>query len=171
MPIPGSPNIQVSTAGALNGAIVRNSFFRSLQKEAEQRKPYLDILFAEGRRSQGAQELYGQVADNVIWRRWKKGEDRTFDAGREFFYTIIMYEWQANIHFHKNDRLDDRTGTFQRLLSSASRNYFSLFNDVAIQLLEGQTNLDLLPSIPNSYYGISLISSAHTFAPGGNLIT
>ncbi|RME82485.1 MAG: hypothetical protein D6785_07805 [Planctomycetota bacterium] len=168
--IPSAPNIQVSTSGALNAAVVRNSFFRSLQREGEQRKPYLDLLFITAKKSEGIQETYAQIADNVIWRRWPKGQPRIFDAGKEFFYTIVNHEYQAGIHFHKNDRADDRTGTFVRQIDSAARNYYSLFNDIAIQLLEGQVNPDLLPSIPNSYYGISLISAAHTFVAGGNVV-
>lgn len=166
--IPSSPNITVSTSGALSAAAVKNSFFRSLLRMKQDKQPYLDKLFATGKKSEGVQELHAQVADNVIWRRWPKGEPRKWDSGKEFYYTIVNHEYQAGLRHHKNDRLDDRTGTFQKSLDAAARNYYSLFNEVAHQLLTATSNPELLPSIPNSYYGISLISASHTFVTGGN---
>lgn len=90
------------------------------------------------------------------------------DSGQEFYYTIVNHEYQAGIHLHKNDRMDDRTGTFQRSISAAAKSYYSLFIDIMHQLLTGTSNTELLPSIPNSYYGIALISASHTFVTGGN---
>ncbi|MCB0385216.1 MAG: hypothetical protein KDD43_07470 [Bdellovibrionales bacterium] len=166
--IPFSPSVSVSTSGALSAAAVRGSFLRSLLRLKEEKMPYIDLLFANGKKSEGAEELHAQIADNVIWRRWPKGKPRRMDAGQEFYYTIVNHEYEAGIKNHKNDRFDDRTGTFQQSLSSAARNYYSLFNDIGHQLLTGTSNSDLLPSIPNSYYGISLISASHSFVSGGN---
>lgn len=51
--VPYSPNVIVSTSGALSAAAVRNSFLRSLVDRQEQYKQYMDILFPPLRKAKG----------------------------------------------------------------------------------------------------------------------
>ena len=170
MPIPNTPRVLATTSGALSAATVENSFFRSLDKFAQQVPPEIQEMFFVAKKSKSRQELYSQFGSTSTWKRWAEGESRKYQAFKEFYYTIVNKDYETTIMYHENTKSDDRTGTFNQRVNGAAKRWAYLDIDIAAQLLESQTNADLLDAIPNSYYGLSLFSTSYSFATNGNSI-
>lgn len=171
MAIPNSPRVNATTSGALSAAVVENSFFRSLEQMEKQVPQEIKDLYIIADPSTGDSELYAQYGSSPIWTMWRRGASRKIDAITEFYYTIVNKNWSCVIQYHRDTRADDRTGTFDAKILDVSKRYAFLQVDIAAQLLESTANPDLLDTIPNTYYGLSLFNSNYTFATGGNIIT
>lgn len=171
MAIPTTPRVNATTSGALSAAVVENSFFRSLEQMEQEVPQEIRDLFIVAEPSSGQEELYAQFGSIPSFRRWDKGESRKYSAINEFYYTIVNKNWEATIQIHKDTRADDRTGTLDSKVNALAKRWAFLDVDIAAQLLESQSDADLLDSIPNSYYGLSLFNVNYAFATGGNIVS
>jgi len=122
--------------------------------------------------SEGTDEDYATVTSMPLPRIWAKGEARSWDSFDDVNVNVVNRKWQLGIPWNREDREDDRTGDVIRMAQAAGRRMGDIDERVALQIILGSTDIDLLPSIPNAYDGTALVSAAARFGnANGNTLT
>jgi len=168
---PAFPRAMASDSGLRNAAVIENSFFTSLMKMEQEVPQALMDLFIDTKPSDGISGTYAMPGTVPTWRRWPRGKARQYSGLKEYYYSIVNTDWETTIQYHKNDLADDQSGNLQKQIDQAARRYAFLDIDVLVQLMEATTDVTLLESIPNTYYGLPLFSSSHSFVSGGNEVS
>lgn len=127
--------------------------------------------------STGAYEIYARFDSAPHAKRWPRGVPRFAKGFKSAQYTVVNHDWNVGVSAHENDVMDDRTGSMEKRAQDAGGNAARIPVRVFYQLEESQTNVDLLPALPNCPDGAALFSatdgaSGNRFGvSGGNVIS
>lgn len=165
------PIVSASLSGTLKPGVIAE-FNRSFDNRWRERPPYVAKLFHEIP-STRLQETHAgfESAPKVV--RWARGDTRVEDAFNEFFVVINNLSWNLWISWHEEDEEDDQTQKLLQRARDGATRFVQLDERIAIQLLTGTANPDLLPdATPNSYDGSNLFINTTRFGVStGNIVT
>jgi hypothetical protein len=94
--------------------------------------------------------------------RWAYGNDMSEEAFRGIQFEVTNHRWAKAISWQSDDRADDQTSSLMDHARGLGESAALLDERVLWQIIEGSTDRELLPSIPNAPDGISLHSGIST---------
>lgn len=166
----------ISAINTLTPGIVTRfvSMYESVWKDSkEQYSPMMDFAVP----SDGLFNIYAHFKSAPHAQRWPRGTPRGAKGFDAFQYQVVNHDWQVGVKMHENDVMDDRTGSAVGRAQDAGTNAARIPIKVFYQIDGAQTNVKLLPSVPNAPDGAALFSatdgnSADRFGvSGGNVIS
>lgn len=170
MPYPGNASLSSANDPGILAKEAEAAFFLEFNRAIAKRSRVIDGLFAQTS-SQGADEDYATITSVPVPKIWERGNARSWDGVEDVNINILNYKWQANVTWATEDREDDRTGTLLPTARSTGQRFAQLDERVALQIIQGATDSDLLPAIPNAYDGVALVSGSSRFGnASGNTI-
>lgn len=122
--------------------------------------------------SDKASETFAWFESAPAWKIWRAGESITSKPFKDSSFTVLNRDWGIKLEWRENDKNDDQTRSLMTRAREAGSSGPLLHERVLFQMLQGSTDNDLLPSVPNAADGSSLFSSSTRFgATGGNSLT
>lgn len=156
---------------------LKSTFIDTYKRNNAKLNPSLSAVMDMGQASDGAAEdfFYYLSAPHPVRTAKGASTPRAAFGGRRF--RALNYNYKVAIEWHEDDEADDQTGGLVDQARSAAGNFTLLPERVFFQILQGTTDTDLLPSIPNAGDGAALYSTtngsgtARFGATGGNSLT
>jgi phage major head subunit gpT-like protein len=127
--------------------------------------------------SDSAQEIYAYTETGSYPKRKPRGRESEFENFLSRQFTVVNYDWEAGVSWHRNDRRDDKTKSLYDQARSSGGRFRKLRELLLFQMLLASANADLLPAIPNSPDGAAWFSATDGAAAArfgitnGNLLT
>ena len=121
--------------------------------------------------------FYYESAPHV--KRWVRGDEMATKGFKGVKWTVPNYEWAEGVSWHFADRQDDQTKNLVDHARGLGESYALLQERIFFQLLQGETDPDLLPeaSTMTAPDGATLFSATHGSGDdrfgvsGGNTLT
>lgn len=156
---------------------LKSNFANAYKREIATRNKDLDLMMDLGLSSDGAAEDYFYYLSAPHPVRVPQGDDvpRKGFGGRRF--RVVNHNWELAVDWHEDQEADDQTNGLVSQVRQAAQHFALLPERVFYQILNGATDADLLPAIPNAGDGAALYSttdgdSANRFgASSGNLLS
>lgn len=126
--------------------------------------------------SSRAFEIYAYFKSAAYPVRWDRGTEIPSKAFDSVQFAVPNYRWARRIGWHHDDEADDQTSSLVLQVREGGTAFATLDERVFFQILQGTTDPDLLPSVPNAPDGAPLFSAtdgngADRFGVvGGNLL-
>jgi len=103
--------------------------------------------------------------------RWDVGKAVTAKGFNYIQGTTVNYPYGLYVPWHEDQRSDDRTGSLMDVARDSGRNWALLSERIAYQFIQGTSDTELLPAVPNSFDGIALYSSSTRYgSANGNVV-
>jgi len=167
---------QVIAASTLTAGL-RSDFADTYAKQKRTSDARLAPLMQVDVPSDQLTEYVGYFESAPHMGRWTRGKGIPSKAFASKQFTVTNKDWGHRVEWHRNDRMDDQTGTLFSMAKKAGESAATLDLRVAFQILTGAANSRLLESLPTAPDGAALFSttdgsSAARFgATDGNLLT
>ncbi len=122
-------------------------------------------------------EIYGYFESAPHMRRWVRGKGIPSKPFASKQFSVTNKDWGQRVEWHRNDRMDDQTGTLFEAAQAAGRSAGALDERILFQIMTAASDFDLLESIPNAPDGVALFSTvdgdgaARFGATNGNLLS
>ena len=121
--------------------------------------------------------FYYESAPHV--KRWVRGDEMATKGFKGVKWTVPNYEWAEGVSWHFADRQDDQTKNLVDHARGLGESYALLQERIFFQLLQGETDPDLLPyaATMTATDGATLFSATHGDTTdrfgvsGGNTLT
>ena len=121
--------------------------------------------------------FYYESAPHV--KRWVRGDEMSTKGFKGVKWSVPNYEWAEGVSWHFADRQDDQTKNLVDHARGLGESYALLQERIFFQLLQGETDPDLLPeaSTMTAPDGATLFSATHGSGDdrfgvsGGNTLT
>jgi hypothetical protein len=169
--------VNVPIAGAALARGLRNEFRNTWKTKAQDLEARMGAFFRSGIPSDSYASLFGYWEPPLYPTRrpWGEGvESKPFKARN---FEVINYAWSSKVEWYKHQRQFDQLGDLTSMAQRAGSNFASLNERVAIQIITGATDAELLPTAPNAPDGVALYSAtdsgggARFGVTGGNIVT
>lgn len=149
---------------------LRNEFATSYEPSYRGVEEMLkDIIWFDAT-SDKISELYGQYDSPIYPVRWDPGNAIGSKSILSRQYRIQNRDFGRRVYLPRNYE-DDQTGQAMNIARGLGRNWARLPEKIFSQYIQGQTNNDLLPAVPNSADGNGLyISSTRYGSSDGNVV-
>lgn len=170
------PAQPVIAADVLAG-FIRTRFTETYERLINDVNARLNGVMEFGLPSDRSNETYAYFTSAPHPKRWVRGEDIPTEAFEDITFNVVNHDWAIGIEWHENDRMDDQTASLMRRAREAATGFALLRERVFFQLLQGQTDPDLLPNVPLAPDGVAFFSTTDALgaarfgATSGNLIT
>lgn len=167
--------LNMTGAALLRGA--RADFREVYAKTYETIAPLLSGFVDLQVPSDKIEELYVVNTSAPHPQRISPGQQNQRKPFKSLSFTVPNYEFQVGTSWYWTDPLDDQTGTVLERARSAGQNMADLDERIALQILTGTTDPDLLPAIPTAADGAALFSTtggdgaARFGVADGNIVT
>lgn len=164
-------------AASLLTAGLRSDFVNNYGAAKRQADVRLGQCMLTDVKSDKLTEIYGYPKSAPHMRRWPRGWDISQKAFGSVQFSVTNKDWGHRIPWHRNDRMDDQTGSLFQMAQQGGKSAGVLDERVFFQILTGATDADLLESIPTAPDGAALYatvdgaSAARFGATNGNLLT
>lgn len=169
------PSNQVHADSVLDGAI-RSEFVGAYNSAYSGLKNRFGSVMRFDIPSDKAQEIFAYFESAPYARRWRRGDEATFDSFGSVNWTVINHDWVSGVTWHEDDEQDDMTRSLPDRGRDAGNNFGLTDERVFFQIMLGSTDGDLLPAIPNAPDGADLYNAtdgagADRFGvSGGNIV-
>lgn len=104
-------------------------------------------------------EIFAYTLAAPYMRRWPRDSAIPTGIFGSVQFSVTNKDWGQRIKWHRNDRQDDQTGSLYTTAQKGGDSAGTLDARVAIQMLAGSTDTDLLDAIPNCPDGAALASA------------
>ncbi len=171
---------QTVLTGGQSGTLrrgLRDAFANAYDSVAEQIRTELAPVMDLGLPSDTDQEFYAYYESAPHPRYWPRGQNVAKSGFEAVQFSVTNRDWGREVEWHKNDEEDDQLTMLRNRAIEAGKNFALLDHRVFFQILEGTSDPELLPAIPNAPDGAALYatqdgdSNDRFGASGGNLIT
>lgn len=111
--------------------------------------------------SDKATEFYAYPESPPYPKRWPRGTvpaSEGFDAKQ---WSTPNFDWVLRVDWHENDREDDQTSSLYQQARDAGSNWSSIPERVFFQIINGTSDPDLLPVVPNASDGAAIWSATN----------
>lgn len=120
-------------------------------------------------------EFYGYYLAAPHMKIWRRGEMISEDAMDSVSWSVQNYDWGQSINWHENDRRFEQTKSLIDRAQDIGRSAVRLHERVFFQYLQGQSNQNLMPFVPNAPDGAALFAAtaggaARFGVTGGNIV-
>ena len=162
------PLVESSNATA---EVAKNEFMFSLRRKQPEKHPVIEDMFLS-RSMTGRTHTESFFGDTQEPAYWNEGVDEIeFGTMKDYTQVFTHYTFQHAIPWKIKDSLDSRIGKIREKANALADKFIRLKERIADQIVNAVTDSQLLPVISNSYLGLPLISSSHTFVSGGNTMS
>lgn len=126
--------------------------------------------------SDGREEILSYPLSSPYPSRQNRGEGPRIEGTDYVSFRIKHYAYALRIGIHVDDIDDDRTGSAMQVIARGAKNFATLPARIFAQIIQGTTDANLLPNIPNCPDGAVMYAAtangANRFGvSGGNLIS
>lgn len=109
--------------------------------------------------SKRAFEIYAYFKSAAYPSRWDRNTGIPTKAFDSVQFQVPNYRWARRIGWHHDDEQDDQTSSLFQQVQEGGTAFATLDERVFFQILQGSTDPDLLPSVPNAPDGAPLFSA------------
>ena len=132
---------------------------------------WLNMIAELDKPSDSDTENYAAPTSVSGFTRKDRGADVPMDDFGYYTWSTKNINWESAIEWHRNDRINDKTGSLYAQATSKGKLAAALDEEVIVkQLITGTADNTLLDSIPNAPDGLANFSSSTRFGlSGGNI--
>jgi len=118
-------------------------------------------------------ETFVILEDAPPFKRWDEAAPRQFGTFSDLSFDVEILKWQNAIEWARIDEEDFLSrGTLKQRCAQAGKKAALLDIEVFFQMVQGLTDADRLPSVPNAADGQALFSASRAlFGASGNVVT
>lgn len=139
---------------------LRDAFATAYESRAEQIRMELEGMADLNLPSDTSEEFYAYYESAAHPRFWPRGEKVAKAGFGAVQFSVENKDWGREVEWHKNDEDDDQLRTLRARAAQTGDNFALLQHRVFFQLLNGTTDVDLLPnSSLNAPDGAGLFST------------
>lgn len=155
--------------GALTTGL--NSNAQKAYMEAVPTYAWLDLIAERDKDSTADTENYAAPESVDGFKRKDRGADVPFDDFKFYTWSTKNLNWETGIEWHRNDRINDKTGTLYGQATSKGQLAAALDEEIIVkQMIAGTADATLLDAIPNAPDGLANFSASTRFGlSGGNI--
>lgn len=121
--------------------------------------------------SDAAEEIYGYYESAPYPGLWKRGDEIKSEAFDSKQFSVVNHDFGRRIQWHRNDRMDDKTGTLFQRARELGAHWASLPERIFFQMLTGAASAELLPAVPLAADGSAFFAASRFGHAGGNIVT
>jgi len=169
--------VNVPIAGPALARGLKNEFMNTWKLRTEDMERRLGSFFRGGIPSTQYAELYGYWEPPLYPSRRPWGEGVESKPFRARNFEVVNHSFSSSVEWYKHMRLFDQLGDLPRMAQRAGKNFATLNERVAMQIITGATDPSLLATAPNAPDGVGLWSAtdstggARFSVTGGNILT
>lgn len=152
-------------SGASFAAGLRGEFFNAYQQRYQALTNRIGKHMALGLPSTRNEEPYFYFESSPYFRRWVRGRGMSYKNFKGIQWTVTNYEWARAIPFHYRDVNDDQSKSLMTRARELGIRGAITDEDIFFQIMQGTSDDDLLPAVPNAPDGAALYA---TTAGGSN---
>lgn len=155
-------------AGASFRGDLRNEVLTTYRRQYQVIQDRLSLAMALDFSSNKRSEFYfyWEAAPHI--GRWAYGDTLPFEGFQGIQFEVQNHRWAKGISWFTDDREDDTTGSLMQQARGLGESAAWLDERVLFQFLNGSTDLDLVPSIPNAPDGLPIHSTTARFGSADN---
>lgn len=122
-------------------------------------------------------EFYAYMLTAPYIRRWAQGDAIAQGGVGTVQFHVTNLRYGIRVQWYKDDAADDQIGAIEQKVREAGEQAATLDERIFYQIMQGTTDPDLLPAVPNAPDGAALYSTTHGDSTnrfqtsGGNIIT
>lgn len=105
--------------------------------------------------------FYWEAAPHIV--RWPRGQNMSAKPFRGVRYTALNHRWARAIEWNNEDLQDDQTNSLLAHARGLGQSAATLDERIVFQIMQGTTDADLLPTIPNAPDGSALYITTTRF--------
>jgi hypothetical protein len=155
---------------------IRNTYADQYARSVNEVSPGLVNVMERDVPSDKLIEYYGYFLAAPHMKLWRRGENISYDSFDSVSWSVQNYDWGMAVDWHMNDRIFDQTKSLMDRIKDVGRSAVRLHERIFFQYLQGQTDNDLMPFVPNAPDGAAFFATtaggANRFGvSSGNLMT
>lgn len=148
------------TAGASFRAGLRSELLGTYKRMYESIRPRLEVAMGLDFPSDKRSEYYFYWESAPHMARWAYGNDMSEEGFKGIQFEVLNHRWAKAISWQSDDRADDQTRSLLDHARGLGESAALLDERVLWQIIEGTTDAQLLPTIPNAPDGTALHSGS-----------